>query len=268
MRVPNQPSLFQGRQIVWFSCGVASACAAKLAVESGATEVVYCDTSEDEHPDNRRFLGDVERWIGQPITVIESDCYRTVDDVNAVTGYMAGIGGARCTTELKKIPRLRFENPGDVHVFGFTADERGRIASFEANNPELYLRWILLEAGMTKTDCFEMVQAAGIEIPAMYRLGYRNNNCRGCVKATSPAYWNMIRRDFPDVFAVRAERSRRLGVRLVRLHGERIFLDELPVDDAEDYNEDLSCGPQCGIVEHTAERRQVSDERARRALPH
>lgn len=247
MRVPQQPSLFRGRRIVWFSCGVASACAAKLATERGACWVVYCDTSLDEHPDNRRFMADVERWIGQHVTVIKSDLYDTADDVFVATAYMSGINGAKCTTELKKIPRLRFEQPGDVHMFGFTADEQRRIDNFEANNPELYLEWILRDAGLTKADCHAMVTAAGIETPAMYRLGYKNNNCRGCVKATSPAYWNMIRHDFPEMFAERAYRSRDLGVRLVRYHGERIFLDELPANSTEDVVEDLSCGPQCGI---------------------
>jgi len=246
-RVPLQPALFAGRNVVWFSCGVASACVAKLATTEGRAEVVYCDTSADEHPDNARFMADVERWIGQPVTVIRSERFRTVNGVAAETGYMAGPSGARCTTELKKLPRLHFEQPGDVHLFGFTADEARRAADFERNNPELYLRWILIEHGLSKADCLEMVRTAGIEIPAMYKLGYRNNNCRGCVKATSPAYWNAIRRDFPEVFDSRARMSREIGARLVRYHGERIFLDELPEDSKEEVMEDLSCGPQCGI---------------------
>jgi len=44
----------------------------------------------------------------------------------------------------------------------------------------------------------------------------------------------------------RAEQSRRLGVRLARYKGVRIFLDELPEDATEKITEDLSCGPQCG----------------------
>lgn len=79
----------------------------------------------------------------------------------------------------------------------------------------------------------------------MYRLGFENNNCKGCEKATSPAYWNMTRRCFPETFALRARRSRELGVRLVRLKGVRIFLDELPADEREEVKEDLSCGPAC-----------------------
>jgi len=248
VRIPAKQSLFHGRTIVWFSCGIASAVCAKLvtAVNPDA-EVAYCDTSRDEHPDNMRFKADVERWIGKPITVIRSDKYSSIDEVFAATNFMSGIGGARCTTELKKIPRLRFENPGDIHVFGFTADEQKRIVNFEENNPELYLSWPLRDNGMTKSDCLDMVRRAGIEIPAMYKLGFKNNNCLGCVKASSPKYWNMIRANFPAAFEQRASRSREIGCRLVQYHGERIFLDGLPAETTEEVIEDLSCGPQCGL---------------------
>ena len=36
-------------------------------------------------------------------------------------------------------------------------------------------------------------------MPAMYRLGYDNANCIGCVKGGA-GYWNKIRRDFPERF--------------------------------------------------------------------
>lgn len=74
----------------------------------------------------------------------------------------------------------------------------------------------------------EIVNDAGIQLPLVYRLGYPNANCLGCVKATSPTYWNHVRKVHPDVFRQRAEQSKRLGVRLVRYKGDRIFLDELP----------------------------------------
>lgn len=248
IRIPLQQSFFEGRTIVWFSCGVASACAAKLAAQlCDRVEVVNCGMEKDEHPDSIRFKSDVERWIDHPITTIRSNIYSSIDDVFSMTRYMSGIEGARCSTEMKKIPRHHFEYPGDIHVFGFTSDEPKRIKDFEKNNPDLYLRWILREAGLTKEACFEMVKQAGIEIPVMYKLGFKNNNYEGCVKATSPKYWNMIRTNFPEVFKARATRSRELGVKLVRLHNVRVFLDELPADETEEVIEDLSCGPQCGI---------------------
>lgn len=201
------------RMLAWFSCGAASAVAAKLAIEKHGDCVipVYCDTLAGEHPDNARFMADVAVWLGKPITVIHSPTYRDIDDVFERTRYMAGIKGARCTVEMKKIPRFQFQEPDDVHVFGFTADEGGRIANFISNNPDLALSFPLQEDGVTKVECFARLDAAGIALPVMYGLGYQNNNCIGCVKATSAKYWNMTRRDFPDTFAKRAEQSRRLG---------------------------------------------------------
>lgn len=201
----------------------------------------------DEHPDNQRFFDDVQMWLGRGIRRIRSGEYNSIDDVFERTRYMSGVGGARCTVELKKVPRFEFQTGRDIHVFGLTADENSRISRFNANHPDLRLDWLLLAGGITKEMCHQIIACAGIEAPAMYSLGYRNNNCLGCVKATSARYWNMIRRDFPDVFAKRARQSRELGVKLTRKDGERVFLDELPADymPAEPL-ENISCGPDCG----------------------
>jgi phage terminase large subunit-like protein len=236
------------RAISWFSCGAASAVASRLMLRKYGDDcvIVHCDTISTEHPDNERFFRDVECWLGTKITTIRSEKYEDINDVFEKTRYMAGIAGARCTTELKKVPRYAFQEPDDIHTFGFTADEARRIERFELNNPELSVDWVLLDAGITKDDCYQIIKDAGIAVPAMYQLGYNNNNCLGCVKATGARYWNMVRRDFPDVFEQRAAQSRELGVRLTRFKGERVFLDELPEDylPAEPL-EDISCGPEC-----------------------
>jgi hypothetical protein len=235
------------RTVVWFSCGAASACAAALvAANCKNVHVVYCDTLAEEHPDNKRFLKDVERWIECPIEIIRSTKYASVSDVFEQTRYMSGIKGARCTVEMKKVPRFTYQQPDDLHVFGLTVDEGRRIANFEGNNPDLRLYWVLREWGLTKEDCHTMLENAGIALPVMYSLGFKNNNCIGCVKATSAKYWANVRRHFPVIFALRAEQSRRLGVRLVRYKGMRMFLDELPLG-IEDLTpeEDIECGPVC-----------------------
>jgi hypothetical protein len=157
---------------------------------------------------------------------------------------MAGIKGARCTVEMKKVPRFAFQLSDDLHMFGLTYDEGKRIARFEANNPELALRWVLREELLTKEGCYDMIRGAGIELPVMYSLGFKNNNCIGCVKATSAAYWDRVRRNFPEDFARRAAQSRSIGVRLARYKGERMFLDELPGADTAP-EEDIECGPIC-----------------------
>lgn len=240
------------RPVVWFSCGVASAVVAKLAVEEygpdGVT-VVYCDTMDDEHPDNLRFFKDVEQWIGLPITVIRSNKYNGIEDVFEARKYMSGVAGAPCTVEMKKVPRFDFQTADDLHMFGYTADEVARVARFEQNNHELYLRWILIERGLDKQACLDFIAEAGIELPMMYRLGYKNNNCIGCVKASSTKYWNQIRKDFPQIWLNRAEQSRRIGAKLTRINGKRVFLDELPPDEDDGLLENISCGPECADEE-------------------
>ncbi len=235
-----------GRRVVWFSCGAASAVAAKLAVDTygPGCDVVYCDTMSTEHPDNARFFDDVVRWIGRPILRLRSDRFTDIDDVFERRRYMSGPSGAICTTELKKMVREKWQRIDDIHVFGYTADEQKRADNFEERNPALAVEWLLIDRGVTKDACLSILRDAGIELPAMYALGFDHNNCIGCVKATSPGYWNRTRRLFPEVFERRAAQSRAIGSRLVRIKDVRHFLDELPADaDAPDG--DIDCGPMC-----------------------
>jgi 3'-phosphoadenosine 5'-phosphosulfate sulfotransferase (PAPS reductase)/FAD synthetase len=240
------------RHLVWFSCGAASAVVAKLAVQSlSNVEVLYCDMSQDEHLDNRRFLSEVEQWIGQAVTRLKGK-YNSINDVFERERYMSGIAGARCTIEMKKKLRFEYQRPGDVHLFGFTSDEETRIKRFQENNHDLNTRWLLQERGITKEECYGVLKFVGIDLPAMYKLGFKNNNCIGCVKASSPSYWALVRQVAPDKFEERAKLSRELGCRLIQMRGKRLFLDELPPGRPEDFKryrqEDISCGPECGSL--------------------
>jgi len=216
---------------VWFSCGAASAVAAKKTIELygyGARISVVNSPIAEEHPDNQRFLLDVQDWLGVPIEEARSSKHPSQSCVEVWDhrSYMAGISGAPCTLELKKKARQKWQesNKPNWHVLGFTADEQKRSDRFiKLEVPTMFL-------GITKADCFDIVRQAGIKLPEMYLLGYPNANCIGCVKATSPTYWNHVRKTHPEVFEARAEQSRRLGAKLVRVKGERIFLDDLPED--------------------------------------
>lgn len=176
--------------------------------------------------------------------------YRDTWDVYERTGWLVGVNGARCTTELKKLVRRAFERPDDVQVFGFTADEQKRADRFKANNPEIDARFPLIEAGLGHADCLALLKAKNIEIPAMYRLGYRNNNCVGCVKGGA-GYWNRIRLDFPAVFDRMARLERSLNAAILKRNDGgrrlRVFLDELPPDAGRyETEEPVECGLACG----------------------
>ncbi len=251
------------RVLAWFSCGDASAVAAKMAVDKygDACEVCYCDTFAYEHPDNRRFFADVEKWLGRPITVLRSEDYSDIYDVFNKTRWLVGPKGARCTTELKKNVRKAYQRPDDVHVFGFTFEEDDRVKDFYENNPDLSADFILHDRRVTKAECHQIIRGAGIELPAMYRLGYRNNNCIGCVKG-GKGYWNKIRVDFPEAFERMAKMERELDAAVCKDEGVTdgvrwrvpVFLDELPPDAGKmEQDNDIECGVLCSVASLEAE---------------
>ncbi|MER9697613.1 hypothetical protein [Mesorhizobium sp. M0146] len=172
-----------GERIVsWFSCGAASAVATKLALQAAAgREVViaYCDTFKREHPDNKRFMADCEAWFGQKVLVLGNDEYdRDPDVVFRKTRFLVGPSGARCTAELKRSVRLGFQRPTDTVILGYTAEEYEKRHKRTADAEPFVNFWpILYERGLSKDDCLGMIRRAGIELPTMYKLGYRNNNC-------------------------------------------------------------------------------------------
>lgn len=216
------------RVVCWFSCGAASAVATKLTVRKYGPErvvVAYCET-RGEHPDNERFLADCRRWFGVPIERLRSDRYADTWDVwEEKRRYLAGVEGALCTVELKVIPRLAFQRPSDFHVFGYTADKADieRAGRFRETYPELTVQTPLIARGLTKAICLAMVQEAGIQLPPLYALGFRNNNCLPCVKATSPAYWALVRKVAPEQFA-------RMPIGGGKRRNVRAFIDEIPLD--------------------------------------
>lgn len=240
------------RVIVWVSAGAASAVAGKLAqAKHGEVIFAYCETG-GEHPDNVRFLADLESWYGQEVIHLRSEKYASTWEVWEDRSYLAGIDGAPCTRELKMEPRLKFQRPGDLHVFGYTADKPDilRANRLRLNWPDMLVETPLIDGGLDKRACLAMVENAGMKLPVLYGLGFPNNNCIPCVKATSPAYWSLVRREFPDEFDRIAKLSRKLDVRLCRLPGDvRAFIDEIPAD----FPVTQPTVPTCDFLCHLAE---------------
>lgn len=240
------------RVLCWFSCGAASAVAAKLAIKKHgeSVEVIYCDTLAYEHVDNLRFLRESERWLGREIKILRSKRYRDIYDVFDRTGFLVGPGGARCTVELKKRIRLEYQHPDDIHVIGYTSEEGHRAERLRRNEPLANFEFPLLASGVTKSICHDILAGAGIEQPAMYRLGYANNNCIGCVKGQQ-GYWNKVRVDFPEAFERMAKQERKMDVAINKTYDKsgkrvRLFLDELdPSAGRYSHEPDIECGILC-----------------------
>lgn len=239
------------RTLCWFSCGAASAVATKMTLKEIPDAIpVYCETG-GEHEDNVRFMADCEKWFGKEIMRLRSDEYADVWDVWEKTRWLAGINGARCTTELKVVPRLAFQKPTDIHVFGYTADNSDidRATRLRENYPELQIKTPLIESGLKKDAVLAIVMSAGIKLPEPYLLGFHNNNCKTCVKATSPNYWALVRKSYPNDFERMAKLSRELNVKLCRVEGVRTFIDEIPQDQPTTNPIAPACDFLCHLVE-------------------
>ena len=244
----------EGKHIaVWFSCGAASAVAAKLTLElySHNNKVsVLNNPITEEDGDNQRFLRDCESWLGVQIQSVVSSKYpeQSCKDVWEARRFMSGPMGAPCTLELKKKPRQEWEvlNKPDYTVLGFTSEEKGRADRFRLTERDTLLT-PLIDAGLSKEGCFRIIESVGISLPNIYKMGYPNANCIGCVKASSSTYWNLVRKQHPEVFKDRAEQSRQIGAKLAYHKGRRLFLDELP-EDAKGHslkNYNFECGIFC-----------------------
>lgn len=106
-----------------------------------------------------------------------------------------------------------------------------------------------IERGITKAACLAMVEKAGIALPPMYAMGFQNNNCIPCVKATSPSYWALVRKQFPEKFERMSRLARELDVRLCRIDGERRFIDEIPASHSTTDPIQPSCDFLCQLAE-------------------
>lgn len=244
------------RIVCQFSCGAASAVATKLALaQYGATHDVQVINAfvKEEHPDNRRFLADCESWFGRSVTVLRDEKYNaSTIEVFRRKQFIKSRYGAACTTALKRKLLDKWKQPGDVMVFGFTAEEVERLDDFRERNPDRPVIAPLIEAGLGKEDCKAMVQRAGIELPMMYRMGYENANCIGCVKG-GEGYFRAIREDFPDQFYELADLQESIGSNAYlfrnRETGERYSLRQIPQGPARRNEKLPSCSFFCEIAE-------------------
>jgi len=231
--------------VSWFSAGVSSAVATRLAIDE--IDQVFYIHIDDQHPDTLRFVADCEAWFGKKIAIIQSR-YKCVE--NAVLGaggrgYINGPHGAACTRLLKKRVRTEWESDHrDLYplryVWGMDVTEAKRADRLRDSMPDFQHWCPLIDRGIGKQEAHEILKASGIKRPAMYDMGYHNNNCCGCLRGGMD-YWNRIRVDFPDVFQARAELERRVGASCIK----GVYLDALDPDAGR--HEGPICD-DCGIM--------------------
>ena len=230
--------------IAWFSAGITSAVACKLALDMYENVEIYYIETGSAHPDNKRFIQDCEKWYGQKINIVtNSKGYKNHIDVIEKTRYVNGPSGARCTLELKKNVRYEIEDKTEWtnQVFGFEYSQKeiNRAVRFKEQHSKTNPLFPLINKRLTKNQCAWILGEIGIELPVMYKLGYENNNCIGCVKG-GKFYWNKIKKDFPQWFKDMAKVERYVGNSCIK----NVFLDELKETSGRQNKEVF---PECGV---------------------
>jgi hypothetical protein len=223
--------------VCWFSCGVSSCVAAALTPDATLIRIAI----RDEHQDNERFVAEVQPVLKRSVYTLMSP-WESVERVIRGQKYVNGPTGAPCTRILKRTVRELWEreNPGEhTYVWGFDCDEKQRFDRLDRSVHHHVAP--LIERGITKADAHGVFRALfpRVSVPAMYDLGFANNNCIGCVKG-GKGYWNKVREHFPAVFAARARLEREIGHSCIRGR----FLDELqPHEGLAD-----PISPTCGLA--------------------
>lgn len=213
----------------------------------GVDRFIYIEV-EDQHEDSERFIKDCEKALGKEIEFLQST-YKSVENAVRTFRYINGVAGAKCTEVLKKRVRKEWEyehRDFDItYVWGFDIDEQDRADRLLESMPDFHHEFPLIDKGLSKTDVHGMFDRLfDIPRPKMYDMGYKNNNCVGCVKG-GMGYWNKIRVDFPEVFESRAKLEREIGHSCIN----GVFLDELGPDRGRIENEIM---PDCSIMCHLA----------------
>lgn len=238
-----------------FSCGVASAVATRLILAQYPPErvVILRAWLADEHEDNDRFAADCERWFGHPIITFADWKYKaSAQEVFRRKRFIKGRNGAPCRKVLKGDVLDALSLPDDIFVLGFTIEETDRVDQFlDANNGRRILT-PLIDKNLCKADCLAIIERAGITLPAMYLLGYNNNNCKTCPKG-GEGYFNRQRVDFQESFERLCQIQEAIGPGSYlfrdRTTGERYSLRNLPPDKGRHKEPDISCSAFCMMAE-------------------
>lgn len=235
--------------IGWFSCGITSAVACKLALEEYGKENVelYYIVIDSAHWDNERFIRDCEKWYGKKINRVQSDKYTDQFDVIKRRRYINGVAGAQCTKLLKKDVRKSVEDSVDFsnQIFGFEFEKKeiNRAIRFSQQHSYTNPLYPLIDNKLNKNQCADIILKNGIKLPKMYELGFLNNNCIMCVKG-GMSYANKIRKHFPDYFERMSDLEQEVGATCIK--GKS--LKDLKPEDGRDQPPILpDCGTFCEI---------------------
>jgi hypothetical protein len=257
----NDGALVDGLIVCQFSCGAASAIAAKITLARHGhekTRIVNAFVKEED-TDNRRFLGDCEKWFDHEIIVVRNDKYgSSAREVWRQERYIKGPLGASCSTRLKREPISRWMQSigwsyesGDRMVIGFVVDEKNQDRIERGRDAG----WLLpcVDLNLRHADCQGMVMRAGLRLPDRYMIqGFENANCVACCKG-GERYFRKERRlhplDVAEVIQIQKEIGPNAYFFRNKLTGARYTPEEVPDEGPVTEADAPDCTFFCAMAE-------------------
>jgi len=200
-----------GRVIVALSGGKASAWCGDWALRTCRREdvVLYFNDTRWEHPDLYRFLEDLSRYWGKEV-VSDSDG-RSPEELFVDNRALANNRMPFCSKELKAQRLHRYCGDGDVLVFGIGLDERHRAKRIAEVYGEVARKrkitlvpvFPLIAHQVTPDQIDAWLRSTGIEEPALYKMGFKHNNCSGGCVRSGKSQWLHLLKTLPEVYAER-----------------------------------------------------------------
>lgn len=190
---------------VQFSGGAASYVAAKLILDEmghDGVALIFADTKiEDE--DLYRFISDAEKRLNHPVIRIAEG--RDPWEVFFDERFMGNSRVDPCSKILKRklLDKWRAANCAEdcTLIIGYDATEDFRFQPLKARMAPVKVRAPLLEQGIWKEQVYAKVEADGLVLPRLYKMGFSHNNCGGfCVKA-GQASFAMLLENLPERYA-------------------------------------------------------------------
>lgn len=200
--------------IVMFSGGVGSYCAAKRVIERYGKDhvrLLFTDTRmEDE--DLYRFLDDAEAVLGvELVRLVEG---RTPWEVFRDVKFLGNSRVDPCSKLLKRFVsdawiQEQYPDPTTVRCnVGIDWSESHRFEKLAARKrPYVYVAPLCDHPYLTKDAMLSIVEKDGIEVPRLYDMGFAHNNCGGfCVKA-GQGHFKLLLEKMPDRYREHEERE-------------------------------------------------------------